>query len=396
MSRNPIKTVLAVALTMVMTVAMSLLSEGVYAQNKKSSQTETPEEKARIEEQRRIIKELEQKIEQDEKRISSIKKDKSTAQQRVTSITRQINSRNQLLNRTEREIGHIESDITRNDSLITSTKRQIDYERERYAEMVREAYRNHQQNNYVTYILASESFSDAARRIANIRAVASLRATRLQRIDSLNSALTRQQTTLAERRKELGEVQRKAEVQRDKLRGDVASAKQTMKQLSSREQAALRAKMEREEQLDVAISELRKLTKGNTEGASFSRKTSNLNLPVVGGSVRKYKGNMAEIVGERGAAVRSIYDGKVVDVRRNRISGKYDVFVAHGEYITSYANLDAVSVEKNSKVAKNGRLGVIGSSVNINTMEPEYKMIFGIYSPSPKETMRAADCFKKK
>lgn len=396
MSRNSIKTVLAVALTMVMTVAMSLLSEGVYAQNKKSSQTETPEEKARIEEQRRIIKELEQKIEQDEKRISSIKKDKSTAQQRVTSITRQINSRNQLLNRTEREIGHIESDITRNDSLITSTKRQIDYERERYAEMVREAYRNHQQNNYVTYILASESFSDAARRIANIRAVASLRATRLQRIDSLNSALTRQQTTLAERRKELGEVQRKAEVQRDKLRGDVASAKQTMKQLSSREQAALRAKMEREEQLDVAISELRKLTKGNTEGASFSRKTSNLNLPVVGGSVRKYKGNMAEIVGERGATVRSIYDGKVVDVRRNRISGKYDVFVAHGEYITSYANLDAVSVEKNSKVAKNGRLGVIGSSVNINTMEPEYKMIFGIYSPSPKETMRAADCFKKR
>ena len=396
MSRNSIKTVLAVALTMVMTVAMSLLSEGVYAQNKKSSQAETPEEKARIEEQRRIIKELEQKIEQDEKRISSIKKDKSTAQQRVTSITRQINSRNQLLNRTEREIGHIESDITRNDSLITSTKRQIDYERERYAEMVREAYRNHQQNNYVTYILASESFSDAARRIANIRAVASLRATRLQRIDSLNSALTRQQTTLAERRKELGEVQRKAEVQRDKLRGDVASAKQTMKLLSSREQAALRAKMEREEQLDVAISELRKLTKGNTEGASFSRKTSNLNLPVVGGSVRKYKGNMAEIVGERGATVRSIYDGKVVDVRRNRISGKYDVFVAHGEYITSYANLDAVSVEKNSKVAKNGRLGVIGSSVNINTMEPEYKMIFGIYSPSPKETMRAADCFKKR
>ena len=396
MSRNSIKSVFAVALTMVMTVAMSLLSEGVYAQNKKSSQTETPEEKARIEEQRRIIKELEQKIEQDEKRISSIKKDKSTAQQRVTSITRQINSRNQLLNRTEREIGHIESDITRNDSLITSTKRQIDYERERYAEMVREAYRNHQQNNYVTYILASESFSDAARRIANIRAVASLRATRLQRIDSLNSALTRQQTTLAERRKELGEVQRKAEVQRDKLRGDVASAKQTMKLLSSREQAALRAKMEREEQLDVAISELRKLTKGNTEGASFSRKTSNLNLPVVGGSVRKYKGNMAEIVGERGATVRSIYDGKVVDVRRNRISGKYDVFVAHGEYITSYANLDAVSVEKNSKVAKNGRLGVIGSSVNINTMEPEYKMIFGIYSPSPKETMRAADCFKKR
>ena len=392
MVKNSIKIVLCV----VMAVAISLLSEGAFAQSKSASQATSAEDKARIEEQRRIIKELEQKIEQDEKNISSIKKDKSSAQQRVTSITHQINSRNQLLSRTEREIDHIEDDIERNNSLITSTERQIVHERERYAEMVREAYRNFKQNNYVTYILASENFTDAARRIANIRAVASLRAVRLQRIDSLNNALEEQQTKLTERRKELGEVQRKAEVQRDKLRGDVASAKQTMKQLSSREQAALRAKMEREEQLDVAISELRKLTKGNTEGASFSRKTSNLNLPVVGGSVRKYKGNMAEIVGPRGAAVRSIYDGKVVDVRRNRISGKYDVFVAHGEYITSYANLDEVSVSKDSKVAKNGTLGVIGSSVNVSTMEPEYKMIFGIYSPSPKETLRAADCFKKK
>ena len=112
--------------------------------------------------------------------------------------------------------------------------------------------------------------------------------------------------------------------------------------------------------------------------------------------MRRYKGNMAEIVGRSGAAVRSIYDGKVVEVRRNRISGKYDVFVAHGEYITSYANLDNVSVKKEDKVAKNGTLGEIGSSVNLTTMQPEFKMVFGIYSPNPKETMRAADCFKKK
>ena len=86
----------------------------------------------------------------------------------------------------------------------------------------------------------------------------------------------------------------------------------------------------------------------------------------------------------------------MVEIRRNRISGKYDVFVAHGEYITSYANLEEVSVQKEQKVAKNGRLGEIGSAVNLQTMQPEYKMVFGIYSPNPKETMRAADCFKKK
>ena len=58
--------------------------------------------------------------------------------------------------------------------------------------------------------------------------------------------------------------------------------------------------------------------------------------------------------------------------------------------------MDDTSVEKGQKVAKNSRIGVVGSSVNVTTMEPEYKLVFGIYSPNPKETMRAADCFKKK
>ncbi|MBR5492986.1 MAG: peptidoglycan DD-metalloendopeptidase family protein [Alistipes sp.] len=360
------------------------------------SQSQSDEEKARIAEQRRIVEQLEKELEEDEKKLNSIKKDKSTAQQRVRSITKQINSRNQLLNRTEREIGSIERSIVKNDSLLSQTQRRYDTERENYAEMVREAYRNYKQNNYITYILASESFTDAARRIANIRAIAVLREERLHRMDSLAKSIEEQQASLSERRRTLDDVQRKAEAQRKKLQGDVSSAKKAMSQLSKREQAALKEKMASEERLDAAIDALRKLTKGNSVGASFSRTTSNLNLPVVGGRVREYKGNMAEIIGTKGAAVRSIYEGKVVEVRRNRISGKYDVFVAHGEYITSYANLDNVVVRKDQKIEKNGTLGEVGASVNLTTMNTEYKMVFGIYSPNPKEVLRAANCFKKK
>ena len=360
------------------------------------SQSQSDEEKARIAEQRRIVEQLEKELEEDEKKLNSIKKDKSTAQQRVRSITKQINSRNQLLNRTEREIGSIERSIAKNDSLLSQTQRRYDTERENYAEMVREAYRNYKQNNYITYILASESFTDAARRIANIRAMAVLREERLLRMDSLAKSIEEQQASLTERRRTLDDVQRKAEAQRKKLQGDVSSAKKAMSQLSKREQAALKEKMASEERLDAAIDALRKLTKGNSVGASFSRTTSNLNLPVVGGRVKEYKGNMAEIIGAKGAAVRSIYEGKVVEVRRNRISGKYDVFVAHGEYITSYANLDNVVVRKDQKIEKNGTLGEVGASVNLTTMNTEYKMVFGIYSPNPKEVLRAANCFKKK
>ena len=243
------------------------------------------QEKARIEEQRRIIEELEEQVKQDEKRLNEIKKDKSTALKRVNSITNQINSRNTLLNRTEKEINSIEKNIENNNRMISLTSQKLTDEREKYAEMVREAYRNHRQNNYITYILASKSFSDISRRIANIRAVAELRAERMHRIDSLNNSLSEQQLTLSERMQSLDSVQRKAEAQKLKLQSDVKAAKQAMNQLSTKERAALKEKMESEELLDAAINELRKLTKGNTEGASFSRTTSNLNLPVDGGNV---------------------------------------------------------------------------------------------------------------
>jgi peptidoglycan hydrolase CwlO-like protein len=380
-------------ISLLVMMLLGAVSTPLMAQKKEQL---SAQEKARIEEQRRIIEELEEQVKQDEKRLNEIKKDKSTALRRVNSITNQINSRNTLLNRTEKEINSIEKNIENNNKMISLTSQKLTDEREKYAEMVREAYRNHRQNNYITYILASKSFSDISRRIANIRAVAELRAERMHRIDSLNNSLSEQQLTLSERKQSLDSVQRKAEAQKLKLQSDVKAAKQAMNQLSTKERAALKEKMESEERLDAAINELRKLTKGNTEGASFSRTTSNLNLPVDGGKVRRYKGNMAEIVGAKGASVRTIYDGKVVEVKRNRINGKYDVFVAHGEYITSYANMDEVSVEKGQKVAKNSRIGEVGSSVNVTTMESEYKLVFGIYSPNPKETMRAADCFKKK
>ncbi|MBR5863943.1 MAG: peptidoglycan DD-metalloendopeptidase family protein [Alistipes sp.] len=379
-------------LHIIILAALTLCAVTLHAQKQELS----AEERARIAEQRKVVEELEEQLAKDELRLKEIKADKSNALKRMNTINSQIKSRTSLLTRTQGEIISIEKNIALTDNQIERTKEEYDTEREKYAEMVREAYRNYSQNNYATYILASDSFTDIARRIANIRAVATLRAARMHRIDSLGKALVEQQASLEERRHSLDSVQRKAKEQRSKLQNDVKSAQRTMNQLSSKEQAALKDKMESEERLDAAIDALRKLTKGNKEGASFTSKTSNLNLPVEGGTVRRYKGNMAEIVGKKGARVRSIYDGKVVDVKRNRISGQYDVFVAHGEYITSYANLESVVVEKDAKIAKNGVLGTIGSSVNLTTMEPEHKMVFGIYSPKPTETMRAADCFKKK
>ncbi len=350
----------------------------------------------KIAEQQRVIASLEKRIAEDERKIKNLKSSKSNTQKKVTLLTRQIENRNQLLNANRKQINLLNRDINRTDSTARSLSAQLERTKAQYAELVRETYRNYRHNNYLSYIFSSESFVDVVRRITILRDVALVRSAKIKEIDSLKGEVARHRDTLARRKADLDATRRNLNSQKQKLQKDANAARSTVKSLTKQEQQTLRNKIAKEEKLELAINELRRLTKGNKEGASFSKLTSNLNLPVVGGTVRKYKRNMAEIVGRKDAGVITIYAGKVIDIKRNRITNKYDVYVAHGEYISTYANLSEVCVEKDAKVTKNQRIGTIGSSVNLTTMDMEYKMVFGIYSPNPNEVMQASQYFRKK
>ena len=374
---KPIRKLLAVLL-------LALSVSGAVAQND-----------AQIREQKRIIASLEKRIAAEEREISKLRQGRTSTEERIRRLARQIDSRTQLLDATEKEASLLREEIARKDSVAGGLSAALERNREQYAAMVREAYRNYRHNNYLTYIFSSRDFADAARRIANLRAVASMRESKLRDIRSLSEQVRTEQEELGRRKLSLDSATRRLSSQRERLQLDSRNARASVSRLSKKEKAALQRKIAQEQQLDAAIGELRKLTKGNKEGASFSSKTSGLRLPVQGGRVKRYKGNMAEVAGPKGARAISIYDGKVVEIKRNRITGKYDVFVAHGEYITSYANLGTICVEKGQNVARHEALGPIGSAVDIETMQTEYRLVFGIYPPDPKQTMFAANCFKK-
>ena len=315
-------------------VAAIALATPCYAQSTKE-----------IEAQKKKIEQLESQIAQRDREIAKIQKDKRSKNTRVQQMTRQISDRERLLRQTEQQMLSLQGEIKSKNHLIDSLDGVVARERELYAEMVREAYRNYRQNNYALYLLASTNFVDAARRIANIRSVAEVRKARIRLIDSLSDKVLRERAALNDKRADLEATRRKTEQHRDRLKGDVAAVQREIKKLTADERRSLREKVEAEENLDAAVAALRKMTKGNTAGASFSAKTTGLTLPVVGGTVREYKKNMAEIVGKKGSRVRSIYEGKVIDIRQNKVTGMWDVFIAHGEYITSYSNLTDVKVK---------------------------------------------------
>lgn len=350
----------------------------------------------KAEEQRRVIANLERSIAQEERQLASLKKDKASAQKRVRLLTSQIEKRSALISATTREIEALSKEVEASAQRVEELGGQLSALEASCREMTRAAYRNYRYHNLLAYLFSADSFADIARRIATLRTATERRGEQMHAITLVREDVERERAALAKKREELAASKRKLDSQRERLRADAKTARQTVSRMSKQEQVVLRSKTAQEQQLDRAIAQLRRLTKGNKTGSSFSAKTSNLHLPVVDGAVKRYNGNMAEIVGAEGARIISIYEGKVVDVKRNKVTNKYDVYIAHGEYITSYANLSAVSVTKGQTVARDQRIGTIGSAVNLSTMEIEYKIVFGIYAPSPSIKMSAANCFKKK
>lgn len=358
---------------------------------------EAQSNEGKIAEQRRIIAELEKNIAAGEREVNNLQKGRKTAQELADKLSKQIVAREQKLQASERQATLLKEELVLADSTLRSLSEELVRNRTSYANMVRAAYRNYRHNNFITYIFASSDFEDAARRIALLRSVSDLRRTKLHDIAVLEQQVADKRSELERSNSELETVMNDLTAQRAKLESDRKEARNTVQQLSAREKSALKSIRQQEAKLDVAMEELRRLTKGNTVGDSFSEKQTNLRLPVEGGRILKKSGldsNMAEITGARGARVISIYDGKVIKVVRNRIDGRYTVILAHGEYISTYANLSSVSVAQDQNVRRNQQLGIIGMSVDEN-LSSYPSLIFGIYAPSPAVKLRATDFFKK-
>ena len=140
--------------------------------------------------QKRLIADLEKQIAREEQEISKLKKGRASAEETVRRLARQIDSRNQLLDVTERDARKLEVEVARTDSVARGLSASLDAHKRRYAEMVREAYRNYKHNNYLTYLFSSSDFNQVARRITNLREVAAMRERQMEQIVTLASGGT--------------------------------------------------------------------------------------------------------------------------------------------------------------------------------------------------------------
>ncbi|MCX2453415.1 peptidoglycan DD-metalloendopeptidase family protein [Pedobacter sp. PLR] len=313
------------------------------------------------------------------------------------------------------EVKNLDNQIHENSNEVRSLKGQLGQLKKEYASMIRFAQRNKNSYEKMMFVFAADGFNQAYKRIKYLQQFGQYRkkqADYLQgtqknieyKIGVLDKNLKEKSTLLTEQEHEKVKLSKNKSEQSVMLNQISRQEKQFKQDLAARKRkqadidrairsaiqkeiALARKKAEEEERLanQKAIAEGRPVAavkeKTNSSyltaspenaklSAGFENNRGRLPWPVAQYSIverfgahtegqASYNNDGINILTENGAAVKAVFEGKVLFVRE--LYGTYIVALIHGDYFTIYQNLKSVSVAKGDKVETKQTLGVVAS-----------------------------------
>lgn len=347
-----------------------------------------------VDDQRKRVEQYKKSLDKAKREVNTLKKEKSSAHEQVKALEKQVRMRKEYISEVEQEHALVEADIATAERGIDSLDTVLAHNREIYAEAVRIAYRNHKQNNSRYYLFSSQNITDAARRMAEMQHIADSRKALADSIAVQSARLAEQRATLALRSNELDSVSQALDRERRELEDDRVAAQRSYNSLSKREKEAINEQRKQEKLHNSAVAELQKLIKNNTVGASFSKSTRGLNLPVVGGTLSE-EGYGATITGKAGDDVRTMHEGRVEDIVRMSRTNHYTIYLSYGAHLVTFTNLSSVCVKKGDILKKDQKIGTIGRGINSRGAE-YYYIRLAVYERNSQRQLFVSDFFKKK
>jgi len=364
--------------------------------------------------QRKKLEQRKAQILKEMKELQSLESQSKTKEKsvlgKIEENSTKIKLSEKLITTTSKQTRLLTDDIYTNQLSINKLNRELKVLKEDYANMVVKAYKSRSEQSRIMFILSSENFLQAYKRMQYMKQYASFRKVQGDEIRSKMAELEGRVTTLSIQKKEkevlLSESEKqKQELEKDKreqetlvkaIRKDkkkyaaeIKKKQQEAKEIdrkidrmikdaiaAANKKAAAKATTaaEKKEITEAAKKEPNKIVLTKEEkltSSNFKANAGRLPWPVTEGYVSSKFGkhespiekgvvvenNGIEITSKPGAAVRAVFDGEVTQVQI--ISGTKTVTIRHGEYFTFYFNLSSVNVSVGDKVSTKQNIGTI-------------------------------------
>ncbi len=339
-------------------------------------------------------KRLQQEIVQINALIKTSAKKRANVLTQVETVQLKMERQDALIRVTNRQINRLTKEININLRNIEKLRSELTSLKKDYAEMVVSARKNQSTQNRLMFILSSESFWQAYKRMAYMKQYSTSRKQQGEEIAAKTKAIQQYTSDLVAQRKDkkqLIEENRKAKKELDIIRKKQNTLVLDLKKREKNYTAQIKKKQKQRETIDKeitrlireAISESNKKAGTKTVSfvltpeakalaASFVSNKGRLPWPVEKGIVTQrfgtqrhpvvrtttIKSNGVTLSVPASATARSIFEGIVLNIVQFKGSNPI-VLIQHGNYISSYKNLSKVYVKKGDRIAAKQTIGQI-------------------------------------
>ena len=364
------------------------------------------DKKAALEAQK---KRLQQEIVQINALIKESAKKRANVLTEVENVQLKMDRQDALIRLTNRQINRLNQDITLNLRNIEQLRQELEVLKKNYADMIVAARKNKSTQNRLMFVLSSESFWQAYKRLAYMKQYAAYRKQQGEQIAAKTKTLQQYNKDLVAQRKEKEALIRNNRIAQQELDSVRKKQNSLMQQLKKRERsfaAQIKKKQKKQEAIDkeidrlireaIAASNKKAGTKTTTFvltpeakalAASFASNKGRLPWPVAKGIVTQkfgtqrhpvvrtttIKSNGVTLSVPKGTEARSVFEGKVLNIVQFKGSNPI-VLIQHGNYITSYKNLSVVYVKKGERVSAKQSIGKIFTNKDTNKTALQFSL----------------------
>ena len=324
------------------------------------------------------------------------KKQRGTVLDQIESLDQKINAQQQLIRVTNQQANLLNRQINTNVRTISKLRDDLTALKEEYAQMIAKSYKNRSQQNHLMFLLSSQNFFQAYKRLQYMKQYTSYRKEQGREIQVKTEELAARNEELTRQRKSKEQLIRENKRARNQMITEVRAQKellQTIRKNESKYAAAIDKKKKEARRIDrqieriiknaIAASNRRAGKSGNLAkfaltpeaeivANNFSANKGKLIWPVEKGIKRqgygvykdavypgiKHQSNGVIIATDEGATARAVFEGEVIAILAVP-GGSKGVQIKHGNYISTYYNLQDLYVKKGDTVAAKDVLGTI-------------------------------------
>jgi len=347
-------------------------------------------------ENRRI--QLQKEIKEINTLLFQSKEEAETLLSELDDLTHKINIRSKLIETINQEAESLSKAIDKNEKEITVLEKKLTVLKEDYADMIVQSYKSKNKQSRLMFLLSSENFQQAYKRLQYIKQYSNYRKQQGEQIkatsvnlraltDSLQIKEDEKQLLIALHLSEQKNVIQEKNEQENLVVKVKAKEKKYIAQINGKQKEDRKLDRKIKRLIKEAIARSNKKSGSKSSSLIMTPEEKKLALSFIdnkgklpwpterGIVVRKYgkqkhptlagitiQSNGVHVATEKKAMARSIFDGTVLSIQL--LPGrKKMVLVQHGNYISAYKNLDNVLVKKGEKISTKQKIGTIHTDV---------------------------------